>query len=96
MDQQSMSSLVMIVVLFAVMYFFMIRPQRKQQKERQTLLDSLAPGDKVITTGGIYGEIIEVRKKSIRVKVAKDVVLRMSKAGIQAKTSKSDDDSKED
>ena len=54
----------MILLLFAVMYFFMIRPQRKQQKELETFRAGLKKGDKVVTTGGIYGTVDEVTDRT--------------------------------
>lgn len=89
-NQQSMSIL-MIVGMVVVFYFMLIRPQRQQAKTRQEMIDSLKVGDKVITTGGIYGEITEIKNKSLRVRIAKDVILRMDRSGIQGKTTKSED-----
>jgi preprotein translocase subunit YajC len=73
---------VMILLLFGVMYFFMIRPQRKQQRELETFRAGLKKGDKVITTGGIYGVVDEVTDKTVLIKVDGDVKLRMDKSAI--------------
>ena len=73
---------VMILLLFGVMYFFMIRPQRTQQKELETFRASLKKGDKVVTTGGIYGTVDEVTDRTILIKVDGDVKLRMDKNSI--------------
>lgn len=54
------SSLIMMVVLFGVMYFFMIRPQKKKDKEVKDMRNSLTIGDEVITIGGIHGKIVKV------------------------------------
>lgn len=70
---------VMIILLFVVMWFFMIRPQRKQQKELENFRNSLAKGDKVITSGGIYGTIDEIKETSVLIKVDGDVKLRVDK-----------------
>lgn len=88
---QNMYSILMLVGMVVIFYFLLIRPQRQQAKTRQELLGALKVGDKVITTGGIYGEITEIKDKSLRVKIAKDVILRMDRSGIQGKTTKSDD-----
>lgn len=72
----------MILLLFGVMYFFMIRPQRKQQKELEAFRSSLKKGDKVITTGGIYGTVDEITDKTVLIKVDGDVKLRMDKNSI--------------
>ena len=72
----------MIILLFGIMYFFMIRPQRKQQKELETFRSGLKKGDKVVTTGGIYGVIDEVSDRTVLIKVDGDVKLRMDKNSI--------------
>ncbi len=90
MNPQNLQIL-MLVGFFLIFYFLLIKPQRQQAKKRQEMLDSLKVGDKVVTTGGIYGEITEIKDKSLRVKIAKDVVLRMDRSGISGKTSKMDE-----
>ena len=71
--------LILIVVVF---YFFMIRPQMKRQKEVRNFRASLAKGDKVVTTGGIYGKIVEVKETVIVLEIAKDVQISVDKNGI--------------
>lgn len=75
----SMLPLLLIIVVF---YFFMIRPQMKRQKEIRKFRESLAKGDKVVTTGGIYGKIAEVKETTIILEIAKDVLITVDKAGI--------------
>jgi preprotein translocase subunit YajC len=75
----SMLPLLLIVVVF---YFFMIRPQMKRQKEVRKFRESLAKGDKVVTTGGIYGKIVEVKETTIILEIAKDVNIVVDKNGI--------------
>lgn len=70
------------VVFFGIMYFLMIRPQQKQQKQRLALLSSLRVKDKVITTGGIYGKIVKVKDKSVVVQIADKVEIEVAKSGI--------------
>ena len=53
----------MLIVLFAVFYFFIIRPQKKKQSNTQSMLNTLSKGDRIITIGGIYGTIINVKEK---------------------------------
>lgn len=76
------SMLLMIVLLFAIMWLFMIRPQRKQQKELENFRSALKKGDKVITAGGIYGTVDEVAEKTVLLKVDGEVKLRVDKASI--------------
>ena len=71
--------LLLIVVVF---YFFMIRPQMKRQKETRKFREGLAKGDKVVTTGGIYGKITEIKETTIVLEIAKDVQIKVDKNGI--------------
>ena len=75
----SMLPLLLIVVVF---YFFMIRPQMKRQKETRKFRESLSKGDKVVTTGGIYGKIVEVKETVIVLEIAKEVQITVDKNGI--------------
>ena len=75
----SMLPLLLIVVVF---YFFMIRPQMKRQKETRKFRESLSKGDKVVTTGGIYGKIVEVKDTVIVLEIAKEVQITVDKNGI--------------
>ena len=74
---------VMLALIFVVMWFFMIRPQRKQQKEMENFRNSLKNGDKVVTIGGIYGTIVEVKDAYVLLEVDKDVKIRVNKQAIQ-------------
>ncbi len=71
-----------LIVLFFIFYFLLIRPQTKRQKALDQLRNNLKVGDKVITTGGIYGDIAYVGESVIHLKVSKDVKLTVSKAAI--------------
>lgn len=75
-------NLVPIVVIFGIFYFILIRPQQKRQKAMQNLLGNLKVGDKVITNGGVHGEIAFVGDKLFHLKIAKDVKIVISKAAI--------------
>ena len=70
---------IMILALFLVMWLFMIRPQRKQQKEMERFRSELKKGDKVVTVGGIFGEVAEISDRSVLIKVDGDVKLRVDK-----------------
>ncbi len=73
---------IMILLLFGVMWFFMIRPQRKQQKELEKYRNELKKGDKVVTAGGIYGTVAEIQERSVLIKVDGEVKLRVDKNSI--------------
>lgn len=79
----SASFWIMMILLFGVMWLFMIRPQRKQQKELERFRSELKKGDKVVTIGGIYGTIDEIKDTTVLIKVDGDVKLRVSKNAIQ-------------
>lgn len=68
-----------LVLVFVVFYFFMIRPQMKKQKEMTNYRTSLKKGDKVITTGGIYGKVWEVKDNYVMIEVGGDVRLKVDK-----------------
>lgn len=70
---------VMIIAMFVIMWFFMIRPQRKQQKELEKFRNSLKRGDKVVTAGGIYGTVDEIKDRTVLIKVDGEVKLRVDK-----------------
>ncbi len=77
-----MQFLFMMVLIFGVMYFFMIRPQQKRQKELVKFRNSLEKGQKVITAGGIYGTVKEVKEAYILVEVDNNVTIRVDKTMI--------------
>ena len=68
----------MMALIFVVFYFFMIRPQTKKQKELQKQRDNMKKGDKVVTAGGLYGEIKEVQENTFLVTIAKDVTTKIA------------------
>ena len=73
---------IMMILIFVVFYFFMIRPQTKKQKELQKQRDAMKKGDKVVTAGGIYGEIKEVQENTLIITIAKDVTIKVSKDSV--------------
>ena len=73
---------IMLILIFVVMWFFMIRPQRKQQQELQAFRDSLKKGDKVVTIGGIYGTVCEIKEESVLIEVDNNVKIRVSKQAL--------------
>ena len=75
----SASFLIMMVLIFAVMYVFMIRPQQKRQKELVKFRNALEKGRKIITAGGIYGTIKEVKETYVLVEVDSNVAIRVDK-----------------
>ena len=72
----------MMLLIFVVMWFFMIRPQQKKQKELEQFRNALQKGDKIVTIGGIYGVVSEVKEKYILVEVDNNVKLRVDRSAI--------------
>jgi len=79
-----MGGMVMIgwIAIFGLMIFFMFRNQRKQQRQRQQMMDQLKAGDRVLTAGGIYGKITKVKEKSFLVEIADKTEVEVAKSGI--------------
>lgn len=82
----SMSFLIMMVAIFAIMWFFMIRPQQKKQKEIRKFQNSLAEGTKVVTGGGVYGTVkrIDLQANTVDVEIARGVVITVAKGYVFA------------
>ncbi len=76
---------VLIVVIIVVFYFLMIRPQSNRRKEQQKLMSELKPGDQVMTTGGIYGEIESLDQDSIVLKIESGAKIRVARQSIAGK-----------
>ncbi len=76
------SLFVMIAVFFAIMYFLMIRPQQKRDKERKAMLNSLTKGDKVVTSGGICGTIVNLTENHAVVKVDDNVKIEFVRSAV--------------
>lgn len=74
------TSLIMMALIFVVMYFFMIRPQQKRQKELVKFRESLKEGDKVITAGGIYAKVKEIDGSTAVIEIANNVKVTIDKS----------------
>ena len=85
MDTSIIYIIVFLVVIGLLFYFFMIRPQRKKQKEHEELVGQLRGGDRVITAGGIYGQIESVTQDSVVLKVESGATIRVAKGSIVGK-----------
>jgi len=73
---------IMMVLMIAVFYFFMIRPQMKRQKELKNFREALKKGDKVITSGGIYGRIVEMQDLTVFIEIDTNVKIKVDKAAL--------------
>lgn len=75
-------SIIMMVAIIAIFYFFMIRPQKKRQKEINEFRENLAVGDSIVTSGGIHGKIKEIKDNTIILEIANNVNITIDKSSI--------------
>lgn len=87
-----LTSLFPLILIFIIFYFLLIRPQQKRAKEHKQMLDNLKKGDKVITSGGIYGVIEAVGTNTVTLKIAENVKVKFGKAYIAALRPASEED----
>ena len=86
--QGSYINIIMIVFLFGFMYFMIIRPQSKRNKELKLLQDSLKEGDRIVTFAGIYGDIVEVGTLTVKVRIAPKVEIEIDRNAIRSLVAK--------
>ena len=72
------------ILIFIIMYFMLIRPQQKKTKEHQELLNKLKKNDEVMTSGGIYGKVVDLKETVVTIEVAPNVRIRVARAQIAA------------
>jgi len=72
----------LMIGMFAIMYFLIIRPQQKQKRERESLLRAIKKGDRVVTTGGLYGTVVGLSEHTVTLKVADQVKLDFERSAI--------------
>jgi len=91
-----LEAFIFILVLLALMWFLLIRPQRKRQSDAARLVDSLAVGQEIVTAGGLYGIVTAVEEDEVRLRIADDVEVRVAKravAGVVGDEDVQDDES---
>ncbi|MBS0011361.1 MAG: preprotein translocase subunit YajC [Bacteroidales bacterium] len=81
-DANPIVSFLPLILVFVVFYFFMIRPQVRKQKELSSYRSTLSKGDKIVTTGGIYGRITDVKDTTVTVDVGDGVIVRIDKSAV--------------
>jgi preprotein translocase subunit YajC len=81
-QSNAMGQLLPLVLIIAIFYFFMIRPQMKKQKEVRQFRDGIQKGDKVLTVGGIYGKVSEIKDTTVLLEIADGVRIKVDKAGL--------------
>lgn len=88
------SMLPMILAFIAIMYFLMIRPQQKREKERREMLNALAKGDKVVTTGGMYGTVVDLSEEKVTLRVDDKVEIDFVRSAVAQIVSKANGEKK--
>jgi len=86
----SLLSFIPLVALFAIFYFLIIRPQQAQQKKHKDMLDVLSKGDKIITNGGIFAEVVSCETDFIKIKLNDDTIVKLDRAFVAKKIEKTD------
>jgi len=80
--ESSLMSLLPLILMFVVLYFIMIRPQMKRQKEHKAMVDALAKGDEVVTAGGLYGKISKVGDSNLHIEVAQGIEVMVQRQAV--------------
>jgi preprotein translocase subunit YajC len=78
----SLTSMLPLVLMFVVLYFVMIRPQMKKQKEHRTMIDAIAKGDEVVTVGGVLGKVAKMGDSYLALEVASGIELQVQRSAI--------------
>jgi len=81
-----MSTPIFFALIFVIFYFMILRPQQKRAKERQKMLDALKKGDKIVTSGGLHGKIVNVDDKTVLLDVGDNVKLKVDRSAINVIT----------
>lgn len=81
-DQNPFMTFLPLILIIVVFYFFMIRPQVKKQKDLKSYRESLKKGDKIITTGGMYGKVVDIKENVIVIDVGEQIRLRIDKSAV--------------
>jgi len=80
--QSTLMSMLPLLLMFAVLYFVMIRPQMKKQKEHRAMIDALAKGDEVVTAGGLLGKVSKTGDSNIGIEIASGVEVQMQRSAV--------------
>ena len=80
--QDSLTSMLPLVLMFVVLYFVMIRPQMKKQKEHRTMIDALAKGDEIATAGGLLGKVSKLTDSTVTLEIANGVEVQLQRHAV--------------
>lgn len=87
-----MEQLIPLIILFAIFYFLIIRPQKQQQEKHKTMLEALTKGDKIITSGGIIATIVKPEEDFIKIKLNDDTIVKLDRAFVAKKVEVGNED----
>ncbi len=85
MGQSAVAQFLPLIILFGIFYFLIIRPQQKQQKEHQEMLNSLKKGDKIVTAGGLIAEVVKAEEDYLKIKLNDNNIVKLDKAFVSKK-----------
>ncbi len=74
--------IIMLVIMFAIFYFLLIRPQQKRAKQHKELIESISAGDQVVTAGGVHGKVISVQESIVTLEIATGVKIKINRSSI--------------
>lgn len=90
----AITSFIPFILIFVLFYLLILRPQQKQNRERQNMLKNVKRGDKILSSGGIYGKVVNVSDNELSVEIAKGINIQMSRSGVSAIIKQEKDSSK--
>ncbi len=74
-----------LIIIFLIFYFLLILPQQRKQKKHQEMIESLKPGDEIVTLGGLYGKIVEVKAETITIEIAPQTKVKINRNAVSYK-----------
>lgn len=89
-----MMEVLFLGLMFAAMYFLMIAPQRKKQKEHEKMLKAIGPGDEIVTAGGVFGQVVSVKEDRLIVRIAENTRIELGRSFVSTVTKKTDAEKK--
>ena len=83
--QSALLGFMPLILIFVIFYFLLILPQQRKQKKQQAMIDALKPGDEIVTLGGLFGKIVEVKAETFVLEIANNTRVKISRAAVSHK-----------